>query len=54
MHYRIFCRIDTLRVSDLPLSNLTRKPDEQQPLPPLEPLPGPPTEPMLGRLGESW
>ena len=45
MHYRIFCRIDTLRVYDLPLSNMTRKPDEQQPLHPLEPLPGPPTEP---------
>lgn len=42
MDYRIFCRIDTLRVYDLPLSNMTRKPDEQQPL---EPLPGPPTEP---------
>src|SRR5215467_3628004 len=45
MHYRLFCQIDTLRVSDLPLSNMTRKSDEQQPLPPLEPLPGPPTEP---------
>src|SRR5215510_5897990 len=45
MHYRLFCRIDTLRVSDLPLSNMIRKSDEQQPLPPLEPLPGPPTEP---------
>jgi len=45
MHFSIFRRIDTLRVSDLPLCNKIRKPDEEQPLPPLEPLHGPPTEP---------
>ena len=30
---------------DLRLGNMIRKPNEQQPLPPLEPVPGLPTEP---------
>ncbi len=35
--------IDTLRVPDLALEDIIRKPDKKQLFPPLEPLPDPPT-----------
>jgi len=41
----VMCWVDTLRVYHLPLGNIIRKPNEEQPLPPLETLPGPPTQP---------
>jgi len=39
------CSIDTLRMYDLALGDMIRKPDGEQLLPPLEPLPGPFTQP---------